>query len=117
MPSCMLSASKSNGIMIDCHFGVISRQSRFTIEIHGIDFHDVTTWDKICALGFVSLSGCCPPSFVITSLDLGSAVDLRVRGGGRLLALHSSTSAAVHSLCTRNDRGLEGSVLPSADQP
>ena len=44
MPSCMLFARKSNGIMIDCHFGVISRQSRFTIEIHGIDFHGVTTW-------------------------------------------------------------------------
>ena len=113
----MLFASKSNGIMIDCHFGVLSRQPRFTIEIHGIDFHDVTTWDKICAFDFVSLSGYCPPSFVITSLDLGSAVDLLVREGSRLLALRSSTSAAVHSLCTRNDRGLEGSVLPSADQP
>jgi hypothetical protein len=56
--------SQSNGIMIKCHLGIISPSGLDVQYVYmAFDFHDVTTWAKICAFNFVSLSRYCPSSF------------------------------------------------------
>ena len=105
--------------MIKCHLGVISSKGLDLQYVYmAFDFHDVTTLAKICAFSFVSLSGALL-LFVIALVDLDDAVYLwyflPVREGG--LAVCSSTPSSAHSISTRNDRGLEGSVLPSVNQP
>jgi hypothetical protein len=112
--------SQSNGIMIKCHLGVISPSGLDLQYVYmAFDFHDVTTWAEICAFSFVSLSRYCPSSLHYSLLDLEDAVDLWSFVISRSKVEFGSVRPDFLSCSfdsTRNDRGLEGSVLPSASQ-
>jgi hypothetical protein len=76
--------SQSNGIMIKCHLGVISPSGLDLQYVYmAFDFHDVTTWAKICAFNFVPLSDTALLLFIITLFDLESSVGLRCSDNSR----------------------------------
>jgi hypothetical protein len=61
--------------MIKCDLGVISPGGLLLQYIFmAFEFHNVTTWAKICAFNFVSLSRYCPPSLRYSLLNLEDAV-------------------------------------------
>jgi len=120
VPNWQTFPSQSNGIMIKYHLGVISPRGLDLQYVYmAFDFHNVTTGAKICAFNFVSLSTHCPPSLRYSLLNLEDAVDLRSSVHSRRRVMFGAVlpdflfSALIF---TRNDRGHEESVLPSASQ-
>jgi hypothetical protein len=118
VPNWQTFPSQSNGIMIKSHLDVISPSGldlQYVYMAFGI--HDVTTWAKICAFNFVSLARALL-LFVIALLDW-EAVGWRCSDISRRRVEFGSVPLDFLSCSfdsTRNDRGLEGSVLPSAGQ-